>query len=604
MYIGDVWIPYVSEFSIDKGNRNVELVRHISPNTPIHYAEFPNPELTMDIRGTVVQSSSSPKTAEQYAEDIINLLDSYAPYNYINDFQGRSGWLSISNAECPAMANRPLSRNYSISGHFMPKTLYEMRYRTYPLIRTNSYGITFADCYVPIPIGATYRGGDGKTITRTGVDGTQTLVLATTNNNIYWNLDDDDFNVGECKCYDTMTSGDDTETNWIRVYDINHAFTGDCVIENNTTRCIFTLGGGAITPKIYSYVVDTWKEMTQHSFTDYISNASTLTNTSPNLFIIDSLNLDNIVVRLQYDHINTSKASWNLYYSISQGDVSVLTYCDCTSSIPKFRHTCETTDDFEPRFICSNNAELHDALLETDGAHGTIDTSDNWHVMIDTTLNQMFIATLNSNIGDEYAYLNATDDVVTNMYIHDITTTSYRLNMGGFPIKTSSLFKECESMTKYGSPADYTGTDASPTTGTTGVSFTSDSHSIIASYQEGVDFDGDATYTLFIRAKDSIQVNTDLECTIANTDDTTIVKYDNFTLTSDWAYYTTDFTLDSADAGDNITIEFEKRTATANQIDLDYILILPKYNDNATYPRDIGHQALVNKRGHRELVSR
>jgi hypothetical protein len=82
------------------------------------------------------------------------------------------------------------------------------------------------------------------------------------------------------------------------------------------------------------------------------------------------------------------------------------------------------------------------------------------------------------------------------------------------------------------------------------------------------------------------------------------VKYDNFTLTSDWAYYTTDFTLDSADAGNNITIEFEKRTAIFNQIDLDYILILPKYNDNATYSRDIGRQALVNKRGHRELVSR
>lgn len=207
VYIGDVSIPFVTEFSVDKISKPIEVIKHLG-NVPPHVAEFQSDVLNATMTGTLFQASGDIRDVDQYAEDLTALVDRFGVYNYINDYQNRSGWLVLDSADTTKSANSILIRKYSMSGRFMPKSKYQTRMHTAPVILTNSWshvlGTDDCDNYVAIPIGATYSGGDGSTITRSSEDGTITLVLATTANDILYDLAADEVDVGECKVYDMM----------------------------------------------------------------------------------------------------------------------------------------------------------------------------------------------------------------------------------------------------------------------------------------------------------------------------------------------------------------------------------------------------------------
>jgi len=240
LYIGDVWIPFVENFDIDDGERTIQVIKHIDKATPPHFAEFANPILTATLNGTVIQNSASIKTASNYAEDVLALLNRTASDNYVNLFQGRSGWVSVRSANVPINASTPLSRDYTIVGNFLPNTIYQASMKTYPVIMSNPWSFVLGsdDCdnYIAVPIGATYTGGDGSTMTAVGEDGTITSVLATTDQTLRFDIAEDDVDNGEVKIYDDM---DGVEATWVRVFNPKHVFTGSIVIENSLYRLIF-----------------------------------------------------------------------------------------------------------------------------------------------------------------------------------------------------------------------------------------------------------------------------------------------------------------------------------------------------------------------------
>lgn len=208
VYIGDVSIPFVTEFSVDKINKPTEVIKHLG-NVPPHVAEFQSDVFNTTMTGTLFQASGDIRDVDQYAEDMTALVDRFGVYNYINDYQNRSGWLILDTADSTKSANSILIRDYSMSGRFMSKSKYQTRMHTAPVIRSNSWshvlGTDDCDNYVAIPIGATYSGGDGSTITRSSEDGDITLVLATTDNDIKFDLVDDEVDVGGCKVFDMMS---------------------------------------------------------------------------------------------------------------------------------------------------------------------------------------------------------------------------------------------------------------------------------------------------------------------------------------------------------------------------------------------------------------
>lgn len=239
LYVGDIYLPYVSEFSVDKLKKKIEVVKHLG-SVPHHVAEFIPDTRNISISGTLMQASGTVKTAEQFADDLLAIIENRASYNFIYNFQGRTGWGVFEGADSPELADSPLIRSFSLPGLFLPKSKYQARMHTTPAIRSNPWshvlGTDDCDNYVAIPIGATYSGGDGSTITRTGEDGTITLVLATTANDIKFDVKEDDIDNGEVKIWDEM--GEALEADWIKVFSVDHEFIGKAVIQNSLYRII------------------------------------------------------------------------------------------------------------------------------------------------------------------------------------------------------------------------------------------------------------------------------------------------------------------------------------------------------------------------------
>lgn len=236
MFIGPIYIPAVHDFDPDTQTKNFEQIKAINAAVPI-IAEFMPDARTYTAEGTLFQESGTVKTPEQYAEDVVSLMQSISAYNYIS-FQNRQGFVTVGDASAPLEADRPNLRTANISGLYLPKNRYQPQFHTAPVVLSNPFsfvlGVNDVDNYIAIPIGAIYTGGDGSTITRSSEDGTITLVLATTANDISFDLAGNDVDNGECKCLDEM--GEASEADWIRVFNADRQFAGDVVIQNGLYR--------------------------------------------------------------------------------------------------------------------------------------------------------------------------------------------------------------------------------------------------------------------------------------------------------------------------------------------------------------------------------
>ncbi len=180
------------------------------------------------------------KDVDQYAEDLLALAQRSGAYNYIHDFQGRSGWLVLENPEISNDADSPMIREYSMSGLFLPRSRYQARFHSSPQIRTNPWGLTLGadDCdnYVALPAGASYSGGDGTTTTRESEDGTITLVLATTDGDVCFDVGESEVDLGEVKVLDPSDEEDDDY--WLKVHSPDLAPKEKLVLQNGLYRVI------------------------------------------------------------------------------------------------------------------------------------------------------------------------------------------------------------------------------------------------------------------------------------------------------------------------------------------------------------------------------
>lgn len=293
IYVGPVNLPFVSVFTADMQAKKVEVVRHLG-TIPPHVAEFKTDVRALNIEGTLLQANGTVKTSEQFAEDLLALVDQVAAYNSIYNAQGRTGWGVVTNVEAPKDAEEGDIRYFTATGLFMPKSKYQSRMHTVPAIRSNPWshvlGTDDCDNYVAIPIGATYSGGDGSTITRTSEDGTITLVLATTLNDINFDVPEDDVNNGEVKIWDEM--GEAAEADWVRVFSVDHEFTGDAVIQNGLYRVILD----AATEYISIYRYDSgWTKI--DDFTAGTFNHTQLLTVNPDMVTLELSSGVDITVR-------------------------------------------------------------------------------------------------------------------------------------------------------------------------------------------------------------------------------------------------------------------------------------------------------------------
>ena len=208
-YIGEIPIYYISSFDTDHGLKGVEEIPFLGQDAIPYLSEQGIKIREFKMTGTLLQDTGVIPDIDDMAEDLLALRNRGAHFNYIHDFQNRSGWVGIKDANSDKNAESLVTRPYMLSGKFLPKSLYQTRMHSYPAIRPNDFSFTLGvdDCdnYIAIPIGATYLGGDGSTISRTSKDGTITLVKATSDSDITWDIGEADRLNGECKVYDMMS---------------------------------------------------------------------------------------------------------------------------------------------------------------------------------------------------------------------------------------------------------------------------------------------------------------------------------------------------------------------------------------------------------------
>jgi hypothetical protein len=366
LYIGDVFIPFVSEFSPDDGSKPVEVIKHITTPIPPVVAEFQSDVRSFTMSGMLYQEPNVVKTIHLYSEDVLALRDREGAYNLINDFDDRTGFLIVTKAATTHAAKTLPIRSYDIAGLFLSLAKYKLRYKTYPTIRPNPWSMTLGsdDCnnYVAIPIGGSYSGGDGSTITRTGEDGVITLVKATSDNNISFEINGNDVDAGEVKVFDDMNTS--TEANWNRVHSTDHKFEGMLVVQNGLFRVkVDPVTNEYLSLYHWDTFADGYSKIDDYSLDTEFSTAW-----------FTRLNGDNVVMKLSNGV--TIEVTRGHPIMIDTGSIEMFAVNeDIVSSSATSENYIEFMDD---TYVCS------DAIFSTVAASGSIGTGKKW-IFYDTS---------------------------------------------------------------------------------------------------------------------------------------------------------------------------------------------------------------------------
>lgn len=149
MYIGDIYIPYVSEFSINKTTKDSKETNFISGDADLNEIAPKLKELT--IAG--VAAAYGNKTSDDYADDFEAALIRNSAYNIV-EYNNKKGYFVLTDIDIPDTVENQNAREFTGTGKFLPAARYECSYR----VETDYVDSDFAIQFPPIialPTGAT-----------------------------------------------------------------------------------------------------------------------------------------------------------------------------------------------------------------------------------------------------------------------------------------------------------------------------------------------------------------------------------------------------------------------------------------------------------------
>ncbi|MHC1602066.1 MAG: hypothetical protein ACXQS4_02425, partial [Methermicoccaceae archaeon] len=439
------------------------------------------------------------------------------------------------------------------------------------------------DSLIWLPSGASVvAGGDGTTYARTTKDGSITGVLAESTK--YVDFDDcNEYSVGEVVVWDEVDDAD--EDNWIRVFNADHDFTGDTVIENGLIRV--RLREGADEESTLSvYYSSAWHKVAD--LTDWTDSYLYF-----KFLHIDTLNPDKVVVDGQFHDGTTYK---DVQLTLQRGSFML--------SVKAVDATKVGFNTIDRRLAYVEGDTLIDAWVEAgDGWDGGSD-ADNYVAIIDTSASPTDIIIEGSTEDSLEVYsVAATDQIASTKCT--LAATQYAF-LGCVPY-AKQMYYEAEDGTASGGAATGTVAGAYPA-GTTNAMVCDASGEKVA-----IDIStlcaaasGLGTYRVVIRYKASAVVSDDLALTVRNTTDGTDVLADTtYTTATSWTNIEGTFTLASDDEGDTVEVWLRKSFADTNTINIDYIVIFPLSLDSSKQGiRDLAHQALINQHIQRQTTQR
>ena len=149
MYIGDIYIPYVSEFSANKTTKESKETNFISGDADLDETAPKLKELT--IAGVAAAHGS--KTSDDYANDLEAALIRNSAYNIV-EYNNKKGYFVLTDVDIPDTVENQNAREFSGTGKFLPSTRYECAYRVETDYIESDLAIQFPPI-IALPTGAT-----------------------------------------------------------------------------------------------------------------------------------------------------------------------------------------------------------------------------------------------------------------------------------------------------------------------------------------------------------------------------------------------------------------------------------------------------------------
>ena len=367
----------------------------------------------------------------------------------------------------------------------------------------------------------------------------------------------------EVKVYDTNNSDD--ESNWTRVFDVNHQFVGDCVVENGLVRFKVELETDTFCQ---------WGFWNGTSWSMYGVNMPSGYRKARDFKVL-SIKPESVAVQFKSLCYYAPDSLCKVELKRGEPFIRITPISGKEDGIFYWHPSC--------RFFYGQQTDVIDDNLQT-GWQNIYRGSDNFVLRLSNS-QEFFVP--------EFRTRNQLDRKGATIYGGilgiQIAETVY-IGVLNFA-KYANLFKEAEDATlSAGAAIDTTQTDDS------GDSVVLDAESEYARYTfTGLTDLPAGRYLAFFRIKDTNQVSNDLALRVYNETDSRFLNEENdvvyTTATSSFAYYSLVFDITEDDEGDTLYVQVQKATANTNSIYVDYFLIVP-ITDGESLPQDLAHSAM------------
>ncbi len=151
--IGDIYIPTVEDVNAKHGVTRDQIIDAINLENPQFFSGKKRTVGTFEMTGYLYQETGTSKTAQDYAEDLMALLERDAAYNLFN-YDSEKGFVTDIDVSIPKDVGKKTIAKYVLKGRYFPSTVYQQGLSVEGDTYTNSVGIGFPQ-YVALPNGST-----------------------------------------------------------------------------------------------------------------------------------------------------------------------------------------------------------------------------------------------------------------------------------------------------------------------------------------------------------------------------------------------------------------------------------------------------------------
>ena len=394
----------------------------------------------------------------------------------------------------------------------------------------------------------------------------------------------------------------DPDTTGIRVYDEDHEFTGDTYIQNGLMRVwVDELAEYGV--KIYGYSGAAYTLPANRCFVRLITDAKECSH--PTLKNIVYISPEQVILKIRL--LDTATVNDDYYvdviYALKRGAITLTQSFEGIYPIQEIRPIV-MYDSVGNRFGYAGDNAIGDDDLNLTGNNSTL--TDNFVVGFDNDNDASLFGWGSNTIPAGSTTRFQASDGANLQYQQsaspDILDTKIYIYITPFPL-VANLFLEAEDGTSTGS----TEADALASAGFAEM-LNAQTETVYYDVTAGTDLPA-GTYLAVFRIRDINQIAGDVGLRVLDTTDTEYRNEEgaqqNTVATAIYAYYSMFFYISDADvaATDNIRIQVLKTQAGANEIYVDYFLIIP-IGDGMNWPQDLAHSALRGITQHPRLCER